>query len=204
MSTRMTPGLICAASGALGIALGALTLAWPRAVSDDVWSYPFSFATGVAIGVILAVVHLMTLAGYVWVRTLPTRRIVTAALCTAACGFVLLAGAEIAGGVIGRQRSESSAASAVDAAFGISSLLVAAGSIALGVVLVRATAGRLIGLSGIVLLAAVTPANFTDSLGLQMSALMVWSACFVALGVVLARRPRTAPAGSGLVSAACG
>ncbi len=186
----------CGASGVLGIALGALTIGWPATVDEDVWSYPFSFRAGLVIGAVLAVVHLLTLCGYLAVRELARRRAVRTGVRAAVAGLALLAAAEIVGGAIGKQHTDSAAVGIVGMLFGLASLLVAAGSIAAGLSLVRTSGenGSAVGwpvlLSGITLLVLVTPANIAGDLGFRMAALMLWSACFVALGAALVRPVR--------------
>ncbi len=57
-------GMACAASGVLGVLAGVITitLAYPPAVPDDQWSYPFPVGVQWAISVALAVTHALTLA----------------------------------------------------------------------------------------------------------------------------------------------
>ena len=190
---RRVLGLACAASGGLGVGAGVLTIVWPPAVADDVWSYPFPYGVGLALGVALAIVHVMTLGGLVAVRSLGQRRAATLGLSAAIAGLAALAVAEAAGGVIGDQRTDSTSAQTIGALFGVVSLLLAAGSITAGLVLVRARRRRSLGwpilLSGLTLLGVVTPANIIGNLPFRMAALMLWSAFFVALGAALARKP---------------
>jgi hypothetical protein len=166
-----------------------------------VWSYPFSFGVGLAVGFVLAAVHLMTLGGYVAVRWLSRTRAGGAGAYVAMAGCALLAVSETAGGVIGRDQTSSSAADVVSAMFGVASLLVAVGSIVTGAAVVRrqrATAtpldeGNLAGIgwlvlaSGVTLLVVVTPANFSGDLVFRMVSLMAWSAIFVGVGGLLVR-----------------
>jgi hypothetical protein len=113
----------------------------------------------------------------------------------------MLAGCEIAGGVIGDHRTDSAAAGVIGAMFGAASLLVAVGSMIAGVVLVRtaeqgtSAAGWLVLLSGVTLVVLVTPANMSGNLDFRMAALMLWSAFFIALGLTLVRLPVRAATG---------
>ena len=132
-----TLGITCGASGVLSLAAGALTLRWPPAVGQDSWSYPFPYGAGVALGVLLAIVHLMTLAGFVATKLISRTRAASTGASTAIVGFTLLAVAEIAGAVIGGQRTDSAAAGVVGTLFGLGSVLVSGGSIAAGASLAR-------------------------------------------------------------------
>src|ERR1700710_487635 len=86
-------GAACVASGVLGVVVGVVTLAYPDAVPDDRWSYPFPYAVGLAFGVLLAVTHALTLAGFVGVRLADPHRGSRAAsigLSVAISGYTLL------------------------------------------------------------------------------------------------------------------
>lgn len=184
----------CAASGVLGVLAGVLTLAVPARVAADVWSYPFSFAVGLALGVVLAGIHVLTALGFVALRRITGDRAGRAAhgaLGLAVAGLVLLAVAELASGLIGRQVEDSTAAGIVDALFGVASLVLVVGSVWAGVLLLRRRVGPpraawAVLASGVVLLLLVLPANVAGDLGLRTGALMLWSLCFVALGAALA------------------
>jgi hypothetical protein len=186
-----TAGDLCVASGVLGVVAGVLTLVYPKEVDKDVWSYPFGFKVGVAMGVVLAIVHLMTLAG---VRGLQlTRRGRGGAaerlgLAVVLAGFLMLTVCEVIGGLIGRSDIEDTGVLVVGSAFGVASLLVAGGSIAAAVVMRRgrrSEAARWLLASAIVMIVVVTPANVSGDLVLRMVALMLWSSCFVPLGLAV-------------------
>ncbi len=191
IKTRQTRlGAACMASGALGVAVAALTLAYPAAVPTTQWSYPFSPHVLVVVSVVLAAAHLLTLAGFVGVwyaRPFGQSRLAPAGLWVAITGYLGLAIAEILSGAIGDQTTTSSAASAVGIVFGIASLLTALGSIVAGTAITRAAVWRGLGgwmvlASGVVMIVLVTPANIANSELLRMIALSLWSITFLPLG----------------------
>jgi hypothetical protein len=97
------------------------------------------------------------------------------------------------------EQTDSSAAGVVGAMFGVALLLVAFGSIAAGISIVRsqravavdahghATIGWLVLASGVALIVLVTPANISGDLVFRMVALTAWSALFIGFGRLLAR-----------------
>ncbi len=192
--TRQTRlGLACMASGLLGVAVAVFTLAYPAAVPSTQWSYPFSAGAQWAISVVLAAVHLLTLAGFIGVvnaRPYGQSKLASAAVWVAIAGYLGLAIAEILSGAIGDEQTDSSAASTVGAVFGIASILTALGSIVAGAVIVRSATwsgpGRWMVLaSGLIMVVLVTPANIANSELLRMIALSVWSLTFIPLGRTL-------------------
>lgn len=187
-------GYACAASGVLGAAAGIFALAYPAHVDDHIWSYPFPFGLFVGFSLVLALTHLLALAGFVGLREVVGQRGGPAAmgwLWAAIIGFVLLAGCEVASGSIGRSDIDSGTAKAVGGGFGISSMLVALGSIVVGVVLLRKAWSALgawsLVASGLIIIALVTPAAIAQNDTLRVAALVAWSLCFIPLGLVIAR-----------------
>jgi hypothetical protein len=133
-------GVACAVSGISGAAIAIFTLSYPAAVSSHRWSYPFDTTTQWIISLLLAVTHLLSLAGFLGViaaRPYGRSRVAVVGLWVAIVGFAGLAACEVFGASLGTQRNDSSAANAVSSAFGVTSLLVAAGAIASGIVIVR-------------------------------------------------------------------
>ena len=199
MSRRLQgSGTACVASGLLGLAVGVFTLSYPEAVADDVWSYPFPYGVGLALGLVLAATHLLTLAGFDGARVAQDRQSgqgVGLALWLALAGFALLAACEVASGFIGNKLTDSGVATIVGSAFGVASLLIAVGSVWSGVALLRRRAWSPSGAwamtaSGVVMILLVTPANISGNLDLRTLALMVWSAWFIPLGLSVRRPPR--------------
>jgi hypothetical protein len=188
-------GLACAASGIAGVAICIVTLSYPAAVPSDRWSYPFDASAQWIVSIVLAVTHLLTLAGIVGVlaaRPYGRSRAAVLGLWVAIVGYAGLAVCEVLSGAVGTQRNDSSAANAVSGAYGVTSLLVAAGSIVAGIVIVRRNGLRSIGWSmvlwsGILIVVLVTPASFSGNLVFEMVALTLWSLTLVPLGQALIR-----------------
>ena len=187
---RRTLGRMAVASGLIGALVGILALAYPPAVNDQTWSYPFPFGVAAVVSVVLAGAHALTGAGYQGVRLADTHggsRVADVALRVAIVGFVLLAAAELASGVIGRQSDESAAAGVVGGLFGVASLLVGFGSIVAGVTSARSGASEpaawwSLVAAGVILLLVVTPAQIADSFEVATIALTIWSLAFIPLG----------------------
>jgi hypothetical protein len=181
-------GGLCRASGVLGVLAGAVTLAYPAAVTQDRWSYPFGYSAGLLMGIGLAATHVMTglgVRGLMLIRAgvgAATERVALAASTT---GFLLLAICEIAGGLIGRAATEDARAVIVDSAFGVASMLTAAGAVVAAAGLRRAPepgAAHWLLASAVVMTLLVTPANMSGNEVARMVTLIVWSLCFVPLG----------------------
>ena len=88
------------------------------------------------------------------------------------------------------------------ARYGVTSLLVAIGSIVAGVVIVRRLGLRSIGWSmvlwsGILILVLVTPASISGNLVAEMVALTLWSLTLVPLGQALIRAQDPAEVAAG-------
>lgn len=190
-----TLGLACAASGIAGVVIGIVTLAYPAAVASDRWSYPFDATAQWIVSIVLAVTHLLTLAGFVGVIAADPHgrsRVAALGLRAAVVGYAGLAVCEVLSGGVGTQSDDSSSAVAVSSGFAVTSLLAAAGSIVAGVVIVRRRGLRSVGWSmvlwsGIVMVVLVTPANITGNATFRIVALMLWSLTFVPLGQALGR-----------------
>jgi hypothetical protein len=186
-------GIACAASGIAGVAIGIVTLSYPAAVSSDRWSYPFDSTAQWIISLLLAVTHLLTLAGFLGViaaHPYGRSRAAVAGLWAAVLGYAGLAICEVLSGGVGTQRNDSSAATAVSGAFAAASLLTAAGSIVAGIVIVRRLGLRSMGWSmvlwsGVVTVVLVTPANIAGNEAITTITLILWSLTFVPLGRAL-------------------
>ncbi len=186
-------GRAATASGLLGIAAGAVTLAYPAGVPSDQWSYPFPTGVQWASSVVLALAHALTAAGFIGIVLAdPHRRSRTAAigLWVAVAGFVLLTLCELASGAIGDQAVTSTAAENVSAAFGIGSMATALGSVVAGVIVIRAHVWTglsrwMVLASGTLMIILVTPALIIGDLWPRTLALMLWSLTFVPLGLTI-------------------
>jgi hypothetical protein len=203
-SPQRALGLACAASGIAAVPIAVvtlvLTLSHRSAVSSDSWSYPFEASAQWAVSGVLAVTHLLTLAGFLGVvmaRPHGRSRAAAAGLWAAVVGYAGLAVCELLSGSIGTSRSDSPEADAVSNAFAVASLVVAAGSVVAGVVIVRRWGLRDLGWSmvlwsGVAMIVLVTPANISGNPVARMIALSLWSLTFVPLGRALIRG-RTEP-----------
>jgi hypothetical protein len=188
-------GLACVVSGVLGILLAILSVAYPPAVPEEQWSYPFPAGVLLVVSVLLAVTHALTLVGFLGVRLADPyrgRRVAIVGLWLAIVGLGVLTVCELAGGAIGSARMTSPTAVTVSAAFGVGSLLNALGCLLAGVVIVRAGVWRGVGrwmvlASGLVLVLLVTPANISGNPVFRMVALALWSATFIPLGRTISR-----------------
>lgn len=187
------------ASGVLGAIIGLLTIAYPSAVDDDRWSYPFPYSVALAVSAVLAVTHLLSLVGFVGVREIAAGwgRAAAVGVWLSLVGFLGLAGCEVASGFIGRKNIDSDVANIVGSAFGLTSLLSAVGAVLIGTVALRRklwtpTGGWATLLSGVVMIAFVTPANIGGNEYLRTSALILWSLCFIPMGTALRGRERVA------------
>ncbi len=191
-------GLACAASGVFGVLAGATTLAYPPAVPDDQWSYPFPVGVQWAIGVALAVTHALTLAGFLGVLAAdPHRRsrVAIVGLWVVVLGYAVLSICELISAAIGAEANSSSAAVNLGSAFGVASLLTAVGSVVAGVVIVRRNVWHGLGrwmvlASGVVMILLVTPAIISGDLVLRMLALTLWSLTFIPLGRAISTSAR--------------
>lgn len=199
-------GLACAASGLVGVAIAILTLSYPAAVAHDRWSYPFGATAQWIVSIVLAITHLLSLAGFVGIIRVDARgrsRTATLALWVAVVGFAGLTICEVLSGAVGTQRNDSAFANAVGGGFALTSLLTAVGSIVAGVAIVRRHGLRNVGWSmvlwsGIVIVLLVTPANISGNDTLEMAALALWSLTFIPLGQTLMRAERQRTATGGL------
>lgn len=188
-------GTACAASGVFGILLAILSAVYPPAVSAVQWSYPYPASLMLVVSILLAVTHLLTLAGFVGVRlAAPHRghRLATVGLWIAIAGFALLAVSELASGAVGAMSTTSPMVILVSSAFGVASLLIALGCIVAGMIIAGAVVWRGLGRwmvlgSGLILLVLVTPANIIGNEILRVAALALWSATFIPLGLTIRR-----------------
>jgi hypothetical protein len=195
-------GLACAASGVLMVLLAipiGLHIGHP---SENQWSYPQSAGLFFVESVLLAVAHVASAAGFVGALRLGAQggsRPGLTGLWTAVAGLVGLAGAEIASGFIGEKATDSTIATAVSAAFGLTSLVFAVGAIVGGLAILRAEVWQgswkwIVLATGVVIIVLVTPGNISGSLLLRQAALLIWSSLFIPLGVEVARGLSKRPA----------
>ncbi|HEY0871268.1 MAG TPA: hypothetical protein VGD55_12785, partial [Acidothermaceae bacterium] len=187
-------GVAFLASGLLGVAIGIVNLSYPAAVPKDRWSYPFDATSQWVVSSVLSITHLLAIAGLVGVLIASPygrSRAARIGIWAAIIGCAGLAGCELLSGAVGTRNNNSSFAGAVNGAFGVASLLTAAGSIVAGVVIVRRVGRRsgwsAILWSGVVLVVLVTPASIGGNLVFETVALTLWSLLYVPLGQALIR-----------------
>jgi len=189
-----TCGNAAIASGIGGALVGVLTIFYPPAVPDDVWSYPFPGSVLLLVSLALALLHLLTAVGFYGVLLAdPHRgsRPAAIAVWVAIVAFVALGMAEVLSGLLGEAAADGSRADDLGMLFGLGSLLSAVGSIVAGIIIARA--GRWSGLgrwilvgSGVLMIVVVTPAIVSGVLWASQVALIVWSLTFVPLGRAIA------------------
>jgi hypothetical protein len=189
-----TAGRLCVTGALLGAAVGLLAALVGPVVAQDRFSYPFSPAGHVLVQSALTVSHLMVLAGFLGVLrsdAFDGHRRGRLAMHVAAAGMGLLAACEIWAATFADAAASGAAVDILDAAYGIASIGVGAGSIVAGIAIVRA--GRWQGwqayalpVSGLVLLMAVIPAIAGPAL-LGRLALVAWVLLYVPLGLALIR-----------------
>jgi hypothetical protein len=194
-------GLAFMASGLIGVASCIVNLSYPAAVPKDSWSYPFDATAQWAVSGVLATTHLLAIVGFVGVLIAAPygrSRQARIGVWVAIVGCAGLTVCELLSGAVGTRNNNSSLAGAVSGAFGVASLLTAAGSIVAGVVIARRLGLRngwsMLLWSGVVLVVLVTPAGISGNLVFEMVALTLWSLLYVPLGQALTRSREHFPA----------
>jgi hypothetical protein len=188
-------GLACAASGVLMVLLAIPIGMHIGDAPENQWSYPQSAGVFLVEAVLLAVAHLLSAAGFVGALRLDAEGgsvAGRAGLWAAVAGLVGLSAAEIASGLIGEETDDSGIATAVSTAFGLTSLIFAVGAIVGGIAIVRADVWQgpwkwVVLATGVAIIVLVTPGNISGSLLFRQTALLIWSALFIPLGVDVAR-----------------
>lgn len=189
-------GLACAFSGVLMVGAGVFEVLFkPGSVPDDQWGHPLTPTQLVAISVVLAVAHVLSAGGFVGVKRLRAAgegRGPQIGGTLAIVGLAALGVSELLSALIAGEPVDSDVAVVVSALFGVSSLLFAAGAVAVGIGVVRTGIwkgwGRwLVLATGVVIVVLVTPANISGVWEFRLPALMLWSALFVPFGLQVAR-----------------
>lgn len=193
--TVATAGLLCIAGAATGV-LGAAVLALaPPAVGTDRYSYPLTPAGHVTIQLLFAANHLLLLGGVAGLArsgAAGSGRAGRAGLWTAAAGWILLTLCELRGAMLADSPYPAPATDVLDAAYGISTILIGTGLVAAGVAVARAGVWsgwrRWVTLAcGGAVFVVVLPAVFVvipgvDSFLVGRAALGAWMLLFAALG----------------------
>ncbi|TDE13084.1 hypothetical protein [Jiangella asiatica] len=194
-------GLACAISGVLMLGVSVFTVFPPDGVPDDQWSYPQTPSQLLAISLVLAVAHALSVGGFIGARRLAVAgggRASRVGFTGAVAGLIALGFCELLSGLIAEEPLDSGVAAVVGTLFGLSSLLFAAGAIIAGIGVIRAGRwpgwGRwLVLATGVVIVVLVTPANAVGDPVFRWVSLALWSVLFIPLGFQVARglRPRS-------------
>jgi hypothetical protein len=191
-------GRWCVAAGLVGIAQGAVVLAWPHQVDDSRFSFPFTATWFVIAQATFFLQHLPLAVAAGALTTLPAVRGEKAArraLVVGAAGLGLLALLELVAMSAATTANKSTLGTTIDSLYTIPVLLTGVGLLVAGTVLLRRhTLGRtlpwtLVAL-GVFVFVGLTPAIATDSFVGGRLAIMAWMALFVVLGAVMQRRER--------------
>lgn len=180
-------------TGVVSTAVGLFTLAYPPAVDDTVWGYPFDRGTHVAVSIVLVIAHLLKAHGFVGLSRLDgAGRVTRWSMLAAALGFVIVAICEgVSASLVGVPMSSPEAA-ALNNGYGAGSMLQAVASMVGGTVIVRRRLLEGFGrwsvlLSGAFMIFVVIPALFTGRGPPAYLALTGWSLFFIWIGRALGR-----------------
>ena len=135
-----TAGAWCAAAGLVGVAQAALVLAWPKQVSVDRFSYPFTSTGYVVAQATFALQHIPLAIGVAALGGLPAVRASRAArigVIGAVVGLALLALLEVIAMSAYGEGQHSSYAKLVDNAYAVPVLLAGLGLTLAGIALLR-------------------------------------------------------------------
>lgn len=178
----------------LSAPVGLVTLAYPPAVDETVWGYPFDQGPLIAVSVVLVVAHLLKAHGFVagLSRLEGGGPLLRWSMRAAGLGFVILALCEALSASLFGVPIDSPQAVNLNNGYGVGSMLEAVASVVGGVVIVRKKLldgfGRWsVLLSGAFMIFIVTPALLTGRGPLAYLALTAWSLFYIWIGRVLAR-----------------
>ncbi|MDQ6741572.1 MAG: hypothetical protein M3Z97_01505 [Candidatus Dormibacteraeota bacterium] len=186
-----TAGLACILGALITIGGGIATqlVAASTDVSRDVYSYPYHADVHRGLSVLWAATHALIfvgLLGFLQSGLAGSSRTARMGLMLALAGTALLFVGEFASMAVAERPTSGGIASAVDALFGIASLLTAGGLLAAGWATVRARRWsgwrRLTPLACGLWSLALIGFVFTD---VRMSAIAVYGLCFLAFGIGL-------------------
>lgn len=191
-------GRWCIAASLVGIAQGAVVLAWPHQVDASRYSFPFTANGFVIAQATFFLQHLPLAVAVFAVATLPAVRrtkLAHRALVVATAGLGLLALMELAAMSAANTANNSRLGTTIDNLYGIPVLMVGTAALIAGVVLLRRhTLGRrlpwtLLAL-GVFVFIGLTPAIATDSFVAGRLAIMTWMVLFALLGRAMQRPAR--------------
>jgi hypothetical protein len=196
--TLVRRGRWCLAAALVGVAQGAVVLAWPRQVGDGRFSYPFTATWFVIAQATFFLQHLPLALAVGALATVPAvRRHRTAygALVVATVGLALLAVVELVAMSAATTANDSTLGTVVSSLYGLPVLMTGVGLLVAAVVLLRRhILGRrmpwtLLAL-GIFVFVGLGPAISTDSFVGGRLAIMAWMVLFAVLGWLMQRPER--------------
>jgi hypothetical protein len=191
----ITPTRLLVSGGAVGAAIALLDLLIPPAVGPERWSYPHTATTFVLTEIPIVIAHVLTALGVIALAEIVvSSRAGVIGVRVAAAGLWLLAVCEVAAAAIAGVRADSVPAQLVGAAFGVASLVYAIGAVVGGIALIRLRAGEpwarwSLLVSGVFVVAVVTPATIAGNLTVRYLALALWSLLFCWMARLVSTRP---------------
>ena len=180
--------------GALPLALGATLGSLDGNHHSHSWAYPVPVWAFVTMSVGLALSHWLVTSGYLSTMRSGTGPAVARFAWIALVGTVAVGGCELWSAALARSDKNGTAADALNVGYGISSVLIVAGSCGSGWLLLRTwrrVALPLLVGSALLLVAVVLLAVGSDNA--QLVALTVWSLSYVWLGAGLRHVPAPDP-----------
>jgi len=191
-------GRWCVAAGLVGLAQGAVVLAWPHQVHDSRYSFPFTATWYVIAQATFFLQHLPLAVAVGALATVPAvhrQKVAHRALVVGAAGLGLLALLELVAMSAATTANDSTLGTTIDSLYTIPVLMSGVGLLVAGTGLLRRhTLGRtlpwtLVAL-GVFVFVGLIPAIATDSFVGGRLAIMAWMVGFVVLGAVMQRRER--------------
>ncbi len=191
-------GRWCLATSVIGIAQGAVVLAWPHQVDSSRYSFPFTANGYVIAQATFFLQHLPLVVAVFAVAALPAVRrtkLAHRALVVATAGLGLLALMELIAMSAATTANDSTLGITISSLYTIPVLLTGGGLLVAGTVLLRRRAlgpilrCTLIALGAFVFV-GLGPAMATDSFVAGRLAIMAWMVLFAALGWMMQRPER--------------
>jgi hypothetical protein len=191
-------GRWCVAAGLVGLAQGAVLLAWPHQVNDTRYSFPLTPRWDIVAQATFFLQHLPLVLAVGTIAAVPAIRRETLAhraLVVATAGLGLLALMELIAMSAATTANDSTLGTAVDSLYAIPVLMIGAGLFVAGVSLLRRhtldrrLAWTLLALGTFVFVGLI-PALATDSFVAGRLAIMAWMVLFALLGRTMQRPQR--------------